>query len=52
MKTPTRAGHAALATLLLCAAYTPYRDFARFRSGINDFLLRYTEARMAGTDHM
>jgi hypothetical protein len=56
MKTPSPAGQAALATSLLCfttVAYTYHMpDFTRFRVGINDFLLRYTEARVVGTDHM
>jgi hypothetical protein len=37
----------------MTVAYTHHMpDLARFRSGIDDFLLRYTEARMVGTDHM
>jgi Glycosyltransferase family 87 len=56
MKTATRAGQAALATLFLCAATVAYThhmpDFARFRAGIDDFLLRYAEARAVGTGHM
>lgn len=47
--------HAVLATLLLCVAtvgYTYRTEFARFLAGINDFLPRYTQARMVGTQQM
>lgn len=56
MKPLSPGAHAALATFLLCLATVAYThhmpDFARFRLGINDFLPLYTDARMAGTDHM
>jgi hypothetical protein len=56
MKSPSPAAHAAMATFIVCLATVAYTrhmpDFARFRSGINDFLPRYTQARMVGTDHM
>jgi hypothetical protein len=56
MKPLSPASHAALATFILCVATVAYThhmpDFARFRSGTTDFLLRYTEARTVGTGHM
>jgi hypothetical protein len=56
MKALSAAAHTAMATFVLCTATVAYThhmpDFARFRSGINDFLPRYTQARMVGTDHM
>src|SRR5665811_2505594 len=47
--------HAAIATLLLCVAtagYFHHIGFARFLAGTNDFLPRYTQARMVGTQQM
>ena len=47
--------HAAIATLLFCVAtagYTHHVEFARFLAGIDDFLPRYTQARMVGTQQM
>jgi len=48
--------HAAIATLLLCAATVSYThhmpEFRRFFSGHNDFLLLYTGGRLAGTTDM
>ena len=49
-------GHAAIATLLLCVATVGYTyrmpEFGRFFAGINDFLPRYTQARMVDTGQM
>lgn len=48
--------HALLATLLMCAATAAYTfhmpEFGRFFQGHNDFLPRYTQARMAGSGRM
>lgn len=55
MKT-SRLSHSLIATMLLCIAAVGYSqhmpDFDRFFSGINDFLPRYTQARMVGTNQM
>jgi Glycosyltransferase family 87 len=48
--------HAAIATVLLCLATVGYcyrmADFPLFFKGINDFLPRYSQARMVGTGQM
>jgi hypothetical protein len=48
--------HAAVATLLLCIATVGYTyrmpEFPRFFAGLNDFLPRYTQARMVGSGDM
>lgn len=47
--------HAAIATLLLClttVGYFHHIGFDRFLAGTNDFLPRYTQARMVGTKQM
>jgi hypothetical protein len=52
----SRLGHATMATLVLCIAIVGYThqmpEFGRFFAGLNDFLPRYTQARMVGTDEM
>jgi Glycosyltransferase family 87 len=49
-------GHAVIATLLLCVATVGYTyhmpEFSHFFTGENDFLPRYTQARMVGTGQM
>src|SRR5665647_805393 len=48
--------HAVIATLVLCAATTMYTrhlpEFGRFFGGSNNFLPRYTQARMVGSGQM
>src|ERR1039457_2339162 len=47
--------HAAIATILFCVAtvgYAEHVQFGQFFAGVNDFLPRYTQARMAGSQQM
>jgi hypothetical protein len=47
--------HAAIATILFCVAtvgYAEHVEFGQFFAGVNDFLPRYTQARMVGSQQM